>query len=60
MNVLIAASEAAPLATAGGLGDVVGSLPLALAELGCKVSVVLPAYRTALRQRIWCRRYNGH
>ena len=50
MNVLIIASEAAPYATAGGLGDVVGSLPSALTELGCSVSVVLPAYRTALEQ----------
>ena len=50
MNILIAASEAAPLATAGGLGDVIGSLPSALAELGCSVSVVLPAYRSALER----------
>ncbi len=50
MNILIAASEAAPFATAGGLGDVVGSLPSALTELGCSVSVVLPAYRTALER----------
>ena len=50
MNILIIASEAAPLATAGGLGDVMGSLPGALTELGCRVSVVLPAYRSALKQ----------
>ncbi len=50
MNILIIASEAAPLATAGGLGDVIGSLPIALTELGCRVSVVLPAYRPALKQ----------
>ena len=54
MDVLIIASEAAPLATAGGLGDVMGSLPAALTELGCRVSVVLPAYRAALEQiREW-------
>ena len=50
MNILIIASEAAPLATAGGLGDVIGSLPVALTELGCEVSVALPAYRPALRR----------
>ncbi|MBW2345990.1 MAG: glycogen/starch synthase, partial [Deltaproteobacteria bacterium] len=50
MNILVAASEAAPLAKAGGLGDVVGSLPLALMDLGCRVTVVLPAYRQALEQ----------
>ena len=45
MNILVASSEAAPLAKVGGLGDVAGSLPLALKDLGCKVAVVLPAYR---------------
>ena len=54
MNILIIASEAAPLATAGGLGDVIGSLPQALKELGCSVSVVLPAYRSVLeRIKAW-------
>jgi len=54
MKILIVASEAAPFASAGGLGDVVGSLPLALKELGGSVSVVLPAYRTAMdRIRTW-------
>ena len=50
MNILIIGSETAPLAAAGGLGDVMGSLPIALTELGCRVSVVLPAYRSALKQ----------
>jgi starch synthase len=50
LNVLIAASEASPLAKAGGLGDVVGSLPLALRDLDCRVVVALPAYRQALEQ----------
>jgi starch synthase len=54
MNVLIVASEAAPIATTGGLGDVVGSLPTALRDLGCSVSVAIPAYRTALdRIQTW-------
>ncbi|MBW2609022.1 MAG: glycogen/starch synthase [Deltaproteobacteria bacterium] len=50
VNILIAASEADPLAKAGGLGDVVGSLPLAFRRLGCKVAVVLPAYRQAMER----------
>jgi len=54
MNILIVASEAAPFASVGGLGDVVGSLPAALKELGCSVSVAMPAYRTALdRVETW-------
>lgn len=35
-----------PFAATGGLGDVLGALPRALAELGARVHVVLPAYRT--------------
>jgi starch synthase len=54
MKVLIVASEAAPVATTGGLGDVVGSLPAALKDLGCSVSVAIPAYRTTLdRIQAW-------
>ena len=50
MRVLVAASEAAPLAKIGGLGDVAGALPTALHDLGCEVSLVIPAYRTALQK----------
>jgi len=50
MRVLIAASEAAPIAKRGGLGDVAGALPVGLRELGCEVSLVIPAYRTALEK----------
>jgi starch synthase len=45
MNVLFCVSEAVPLAKTGGLGDVGGALPAALAQLGCEVRVVLPRYR---------------
>ncbi|MBB6731615.1 glycogen synthase GlgA [Cohnella zeiphila] len=44
MKVWFAASEAAPLAKSGGLADVVGSLPKALAARGIDVTVVLPKY----------------
>jgi starch synthase len=43
-KVLFAASEAAPLVKTGGLGDVCGSLPAALARLRQEPWLVMPAY----------------
>ncbi len=40
-------SEAAPFAKTGGLGDVLGALPAALAKQGDEVMVLLPAYGNA-------------
>ncbi len=40
------ASEAAPFVKTGGLADVMGGLPPALAALGEQVAVVLPKYRS--------------
>lgn len=48
MNILMVASEAAPYAKTGGLADVLGALPAALAERGQRVAVVIPAYRENL------------
>ncbi|MFQ6132292.1 MAG: glycogen synthase [Armatimonadota bacterium] len=47
MKVLVAAAEAAPLAKTGGLADVAGSLPIALAERGVDARLALPCYRGA-------------
>jgi len=47
-RVLSVASECVPLVKTGGLADVVGALPGALAGQGWEMRVVLPAYR-ALR-----------
>jgi starch synthase len=48
LKILVVASEAAPLAQAGGLGDVVGSLPPVFRDMGHHVAVALPAYRRIL------------
>jgi starch synthase len=45
MNIAFAASECVPFSKTGGLADVVGALPQALAGLGHKVCVYLPKYR---------------
>ena len=45
MKVLYASSEAAPFVKTGGLGDVAGSLPVALKEKGVDARVILPLYR---------------
>ena len=44
MKVLFATSEAAPFIKTGGLGDVCGALPKALAEEGVDARVILPLY----------------
>lgn len=43
-KILFVGAEAMPFAATGGLGDVLGSLPAALAAEGCDVRVVLPLY----------------
>jgi starch synthase len=45
MHIVFAASECAPWARTGGLGDVVSALPKTLAKLGHRVSIFLPYYR---------------
>ena len=45
MNIAFAASESVPFSKTGGLADVVGALPRALASLGHQVSVYVPRYR---------------
>jgi starch synthase len=46
LTILFASSEVIPFAKTGGLADVSGSLPTALASLGHKVAVVTPLYRS--------------
>jgi len=44
MNIMMVAAEMAPLVKVGGLADVVGALPAAMAARGHRVRVVLPLY----------------
>ncbi|MCF6443757.1 glycogen synthase GlgA [Nereida sp. MMG025] len=50
IKALFVVSECAPLVKTGGLADVAGALPVALAEHGVAVRVLLPGYRTVLSQ----------
>lgn len=55
-RILMVTPEAAPFAKTGGLADVLGALPGALAKLGEEVAVVMPRYRSAVirnSERIW-------
>ncbi|KAM3286550.1 granule-bound starch synthase 2, chloroplastic/amyloplastic [Capsicum chacoense] len=44
MNIILVAAECAPWSKTGGLGDVAGALPKALARRGHRVMVVAPRY----------------
>ena len=48
-TVAMLSSEITPFAKTGGLGDVLGSLPIALEKLGVGVKLITPAYRSVLK-----------
>ena len=52
MRILFTASEVSPFAKTGGLADVAGSLPAALARSGHEVKVVMPRY-SAVNEKRW-------
>ncbi len=45
MRIVFAASECIPYAKTGGLADIMGALPAAIAKLGHEVTIYLPLYR---------------
>ena len=52
LKILFTASEVAPFAKTGGLADVAGALPKALAEQGHEVAVVMPRYYSIDRETL--------
>jgi starch synthase len=49
LHVALVSPEITPFAKTGGLGDVLGTLPKALKQLGVRVSLFMPAYRSVLK-----------
>ncbi|XP_072982042.1 soluble starch synthase 1, chloroplastic/amyloplastic isoform X1 [Typha latifolia] len=52
-NIIFVTAEAAPYSKTGGLGDVCGSLPIALAARGHRVMVVSPRYLNGVSDKIF-------
>ena len=45
MKILLTASECSPLVKVGGIADVIGSLPIAIKELGIDIRLAIPFYK---------------
>jgi starch synthase len=46
LHIALVSAEVTPFVKTGGLGDIAGALPKALARLGHRVTVILPRYRS--------------
>ncbi|MEI8349119.1 MAG: glycogen/starch synthase [Candidatus Omnitrophota bacterium] len=51
MKIALCSSEVFPYAKTGGLADVAGALPAALAKQGCEVKVFMPCYKNVKPQK---------
>lgn len=51
MHIALVASEMTPFVKSGGLADVVGALPVAMARMGHQATCVLPLYRAIDRKK---------
>ena len=56
-HIVFLTAEAVPYVKVGGLADVAGALPAALAEQGSRVTILLPAYRSISREKHGVRPY---
>lgn len=52
-NIVFVTAEAEPYSKTGGLADVCGSLPIALAARGHRVMVVLPRYLNGKSDKVY-------
>lgn len=52
MRVIFASAEVFPLAKTGGLADVSAALPMALANLGVDIHLIMPGYTEALDRAV--------
>jgi starch synthase len=52
LRILVCASEVVPFVKTGGLADVAGALPKALAKLGHEVRVALPKYQAVASAKV--------
>jgi 1,4-alpha-glucan branching enzyme len=58
-HAVFVTAEAAPYVKVGGLADVAGALPAALAAMGVRVTLILPGYRSISRERFQVRPLAG-
>lgn len=56
LKIAFCASEVFPFAKTGGLADVCGALPKALAKAGCQVKVFMPWYKN-VKPQVRCKDY---